>query len=192
MRSFPKKMSNLTILKEHRKVYRQIQHRTFLHHLGTIGQHNPFCVLVRFKQVVYCAMNPVVPAGLHLYRDNGQRIKIVDQEVHFALMPIIVVKEFLPMSLQFLCNNSFINRPKINAGDIVQHRRNIRTVQHSGKDADVIKIQFQQVLGRRLDQGELDICYCGNFKRNTRIRQVLKCVSLTSPILFPANMLKHK
>ena len=26
MRSFPKKMSNLTILKEHHKVYRQIQH----------------------------------------------------------------------------------------------------------------------------------------------------------------------
>jgi hypothetical protein len=30
------------------------------------------------------------------------------------------------------------DRPKINAGDIVQHRKNIRTVQHPGKDADVI------------------------------------------------------
>lgn len=37
MRSFPKKMSNLTILKEHHKVYRQIQHRTFLHHIRAIG-----------------------------------------------------------------------------------------------------------------------------------------------------------
>ncbi len=65
-------------------------------------------------------MNPIIPARLHLYRDNGQRIKIVYQEVHFALVPIIVIKEFLPMSLQFLCNDSFINRPKINAGDIVE------------------------------------------------------------------------
>lgn len=39
--------------------------------------------------------------------------------------------------------------PKINAGDIVQHRRNIRTVQHPdpGKDADVVEIQFQEILG---------------------------------------------
>ena len=51
------------------------------------------------------------------------------------------------MSFQFLRNDSFINRAKINAGDIVQHRRNIRAIQHPGKDADVIKIQFQQVLG---------------------------------------------
>ena len=92
-------------------------------------------------------MNPIIPAGLDLYRDNGQRIKVVYQEIHFALMPIIVVKEFLPVSLQFLRNDSFINRPKINAGDIVQHRRNIRTVQHPGKDADVIEIQFQEILG---------------------------------------------
>lgn len=140
MRSFPKKMSNLTILKEHHKVYRQIQHRTFLHHFGTIGQHNPFCVLVRFKQVVYCAMNPVVPAGFDLYRDNRQRIKIVYQEVHFALVSIIVIEEFLPMSLQFLRNNGFVNRPKINAADIIQHRRNIRTIQHVGKDANIVEI----------------------------------------------------
>jgi len=39
------------------------------------------------------------------------------------------------------------DRPKINAGDIVQHRKNIRTVQHPGKDADVIEIQFQEILG---------------------------------------------
>ena len=39
------------------------------------------------------------------------------------------------------------DRPKINAGDIVQHRRNIRTVQHPGKDADVVEIQFQEILG---------------------------------------------
>lgn len=29
--------SNLTPLKEHRKVYRQIQDRTFLHHIKAIG-----------------------------------------------------------------------------------------------------------------------------------------------------------
>ena len=84
-------------------------------------------------------------------------------EIHFALVPIIVIKEFLPMSLQFLCNDSFINRPKINTGNIVQHRRNIRAIQHSGKDADVVEIQFQEILGRGLNQGELDIRYCRNF-----------------------------
>ena len=61
-------------------------------------------------------------------------------EIHFALVPIIVIKEFLPMSLQFLRSDSFINRPKINTGNIVQHRRNIRAIQHSGKDADIVEI----------------------------------------------------
>lgn len=145
--SFGEKGLNSTPLKEHRKVYRQIQNRSLLHHLRAIGQHDPFCILVHFEQVVDCAMNPVVPARLHLYRDNGQRIKIVDQEVNFALVPIIVIKEFLSVSLQFLRNDCFVNRPKINAGDIVQHRRNIRAIQHSGKDADVVEIQFQEILG---------------------------------------------
>ena len=147
MRSFPKKMSNLTILKEHHKVYRQIQHRTFLHHLGTIGQHNSCCIHICGKQIVNSAMNPIVSAGFDLYRDNRKRIKIIYQKVHFALVPIIVITEFLPMSLQFLRNNGFVNRPKINAGDIVQHRRNIRTIQDARKDADVVEIQFQEILG---------------------------------------------
>lgn len=145
--SFGEKGLNSTPLKEHRKVYRQIQDRTLLHHIRAIGQHNPFCVLVRFKQVVYCAMNPVVPARLNFNRDYRKRIKVIYQEVHFALMPIVVIKEFLTMSFQFLRNDSFINRAKINAGDIVQHRRNIRAIQHSGKDADIVEIQFQEILG---------------------------------------------
>lgn len=115
-----KKESNSTPLKEHHKIYRQIQHRTFLHHLGAIGQHDSFCVLICGKQIINSAMNPIIPARLHLYRDNGQRIKIVYQEVHFALVPIIVIKEFLPMSLQFLRSDSFINRPKIYARNIVE------------------------------------------------------------------------
>lgn len=36
-RGLTQKGSNSTPLKEHHKVYRQIQHRPFLHHLGTIG-----------------------------------------------------------------------------------------------------------------------------------------------------------
>ena len=41
-----------TTLEEHRKVYRQIQDGAFLHRIRAIGQHNPFCVLIRFEQVV--------------------------------------------------------------------------------------------------------------------------------------------
>ena len=136
-----------TTLKEHRKVYRQIQHRTFLHHLGAIGQHDSFCVLICGKQIINSAMNPIIPARLHLYRDNGQRIKVVYQEIHFALMPIIVVKEFLPVSLQFLRDDRFINRPKIYARNVVQHRRDIRAIQHPCKNADIVEIQFQEILG---------------------------------------------
>ena len=61
-------------------------------------------------------------------------------EIHFALVPIIVIKEFLPMSLQFLRSDSFINRPKIYARNVVQHRRDIRAIQHPCKNADIIEI----------------------------------------------------
>ena len=54
MRSFPKKMSNLTILKEHHKVYRQIQDRTLLHHFGTIGHpgKDADVIKIQFQQVL--------------------------------------------------------------------------------------------------------------------------------------------
>ncbi len=60
-----------TTLEEHRKIYRQIQDRSLLHHLGAIGQHDSFCVLICGKQIINSAMNPIIPAGLDLYRDNG-------------------------------------------------------------------------------------------------------------------------
>ena len=54
MRSFPKKMSNLTTLKEHRKVYRHIQDRTFLHHIRAIGHpgKDADIVEIQFQEVL--------------------------------------------------------------------------------------------------------------------------------------------
>ena len=73
------------------------------------------------QRVVDC----VILTGLDLDGNSGESVGIVDQIIHFALVAVIVIKQFASVSRQFLGYYVFIHRAEIDPCFVVQDRTDI-------------------------------------------------------------------
>ena len=82
-------------------------------------------VILNCHQVIQCTMNRIILAGFNLDRQNTHSVAVVNKEVYLSFLLIVVVEQFFVMCFQFLSNSAFIDRAKVNAGNVVQYWLNI-------------------------------------------------------------------
>ena len=99
-------------------------------------------------------MDRVILAGLYFYRNSRKATIVVDQEVHFALLAVVVVEQIVPMGNQFARYYCLINGAKIDALLVIKDCSNVVAVENSRKDAHIIQVKFEQVLACGLNQRE--------------------------------------
>lgn len=157
-------------LHEHYKINRHISDLTFLIDFTFVGNDcsRLDIVIGILQEIVKGTVYGIVLARLDFYGMGTHRRVIVYQEIHLALLAIVVVKEFVAMGTQLLCNNTLIDGAQIDASHIIDNRANVVVIEQAGKQPDIVKIQLQQILLQRFTQWEMRIRYGMNIKSNCR------------------------
>ena len=57
-------------------------------------------------------MHGVILTGLNFQRKNRQGAIVVNKEIHFALLLIVIIEHRETMRMQFLCDNRLVHCPK--------------------------------------------------------------------------------
>ena len=100
-------------------------------------------VVLNCHQVVQCTMNRIILSGLDLDRQNTHGATVINKEVNLSFLLIIVVEQFFVMCFQFLGNSAFIDRTKVNAGNVVQYWLDIVMIQLGSKHTYIVHVQLQ-------------------------------------------------
>ena len=78
-------------------------------------------VILNCHQVVQCTVNRIILSGFDLDGQHTHGAAVINKEVHLSFLLIVVIKQFFVMCFQFLGNSAFIDRAKIDAGNVVQY-----------------------------------------------------------------------
>lgn len=74
-------------------------------------------------------MNRIILSGLDLDGQHTHRAAVINKEVHLSFLLIVIVEQFSVMRFEFLGNGAFIDRAKVNAGNVVQYWLDIVMIQ---------------------------------------------------------------
>ena len=91
-------------------------------------------------------MDGVVFARLHLDRQHREAVVVIYQEVHLALLLVIVIEKRMPMSQQLGGDNGFIHRAEIDAELVILDGSDVVPKQNIRQQPHIVQIKFQQVL----------------------------------------------
>ena len=83
------------IIEEHTIIYGKISHATFLKYFALVGKNDGAvdAIVRRFKEVVQGAVLRVVLTGFHLYWQYIQLAMVVNKEIYFTLLLVVVIME---------------------------------------------------------------------------------------------------
>ena len=102
-------------------------------------------VVLICHQVIQCTMNCIILSGFNFNRQDAHGATVINKEVYLTFLLIVVVKQFFVMCFQLLGNSAFINRAKVNAGNVVQYWLDIVMIQLGSKHTYIVHVQFQQI-----------------------------------------------
>ena len=99
-------------------------------------------IVLNCHQVIQSTMNRIILAGLNLNRQDAHCAVVINKEIDLSRLLIVVVEQFSVMRGQFLGDSTFIDRAKVNAGNVVQYWPDIVMIQLGTKWACLIDYQF--------------------------------------------------
>lgn len=149
-------------------------------------------VVLNCHQVIQCTMNRIILSGFNLDRQDTHGAAVINKEVNLSFLFIVVVEQLFVMCFQFLGNSAFIDRAKVNAGNVVQYWLDIVMIQLGSKHTDIVHVQLQQIFLLGFCQGIFRIADCVGCYRNTGIDQVLKLLHIIAEsVSFPVLCIRH-
>ena len=114
---------------EHRVIYRHVGYAVYGLHLTVVAQDYGAGngVVGRGEKLGQGTVDGVVFARLHLYGEDCEAVEVVDQEIHFATLFVVVVVQLVAVGVKFLCDNGFIDRTEVYAALVAEHGVDIQS-----------------------------------------------------------------
>ena len=97
-------------------------------------------------------MYSIIFARLDFNRYIGQIVRVVYQEIDFAVFLVVIVVQAIPVRTEFLCDSGFVYRPQIDASDVGKDSLDVVPVEYPRKYADIVQIQFQEIFPAVFDK----------------------------------------
>ena len=94
-------------------------------------------------------MGGVVFARLHLDRQNGKAVVVIYQEVHLALLLVVVIEKRMPVCQQLGGDNGLIQRAEIDAELVVLYSSYIMPAKDKRQQPHDEKIERHHTHSRR-------------------------------------------
>ena len=114
---------------EHRVIYRHVGYAVYGLHLTVVAQDYGAGngVVGRGEKLGQGTVDGVVFAGLYLNREDFEVVEVVDQEIHFSTLLVVVVVQLVAVGMKFLCDNGFIYRTEVYAALVAEHGVDIQS-----------------------------------------------------------------
>ena len=108
---------------EHRVIDWHVGYAVYGLHLTVVAQDYGagYGVVGRGEKLGQGTVDGVVFAGLHLQGEDGEAVEVVDQEIHFATLFVVVVVQLAAVGMKFLSYNGFIYRTEVYAALVAEH-----------------------------------------------------------------------